>query len=235
LKWDSNLKNYPVLAKYLKSFETKLRKRDGVKEDGLCPWFALSRPRPEAEKLFIAPKIVFPDISKESRFAIDATGFFPDATGFIIGAEDWFLLAVLNSSTAWQFFKEECAALGDRDDGGRLRLKLQYVEKLPIPNASAADRESIGELAKKVQALHGQRRKRVERFLGDLGLDPAQSTSRNPLEQPWNLSAAEFAKRAKRQPVKFHESARAETATLTEQIAKLESEIDARVATLYGL
>jgi hypothetical protein len=109
------------------------------------------------------------------------------------------------------------------------------LDGFPIPNASVAERKAVGELARKVQALHGQRRKRVERFLRDLGLDPAQSTTRNPLEQPWNLSAAEFAKRAKRQPMKFHESARAETAALTEQIAKLESEINARVATLYGL
>jgi hypothetical protein len=49
------------------------------------------------------------------------------------------------------------------------------------------------------------------------------------------LSALEFGKRAKKQPLSLYEAARDETAALTEQIAKVEAEIDARVAALYGL
>ena len=100
----------------------------------------------------------------------------------------------------------------------------------------------MGGLAERAQALHGQRRARVERLLRDLGVDPAASTSRNPLEQPWSLPPAEFAKRAKplqrvarERPQHLYEAARDETAALTEQIAKLEAEIDTRVAALYGL
>jgi hypothetical protein len=153
----------------------------------------------------------------------------------VIGSADWFALGILNSSSAWTFFKEECLALGDKDEGGRLRLKTQYIENLPIPDATVTERTAVSESAKQAQALHSKRRARVEQFLREIGMDPAQSTSRNPLEQPWSLTPAEFGKRAPRQPIKRYEAAREETAALTEQIAKVEAEIDARVAALYGL
>ena len=119
-------------------------------------------------------------------------------------------------------------------------IQGQYIEQLPIPDASAEDRKLVGDPAQQAQSLHGRRRARCEQFIRDLGLDPADSTSRNPLEQPWSLAADDYAKRARKRlgrapDPKLHEAARDETAALTEQIAKIESEIDARVAALYGL
>jgi hypothetical protein len=225
-----DIHRYKSIEKHLHPFKVRLEDRATQQE-----WFELQQPQMAYQKFFAAPKIVYPDFGKELRFAMDSSGYFSLNTSYFIAREDWYLLAVLNSSSVFQYLKGTCQLLGDEDDGGRLRFFGQYLETLPIPDASTADRKTVGELAKKVQALHCQRRTRVERFLSDLGLDPAQSTSRNPLEQPWNLSAAEFAKRAKRQPAKFYESARDETAAFTEQIAKLEADIDARVATLYGL
>lgn len=87
----------------------------------------------------------------------------------------------------------------------------------------------------RASALHGQRRARVERFLREVGLSPAETTSLNPLEQPWSLPPTEFAKRTKNLPPRLHESARAETAALTERIVTLEAEINAHAYRLYGL
>jgi len=203
-------------------------------------WWELQQPQRAYEQLFSESKILYPDIGKESRFFLDDSGLYPETTGFVVGVADWFLLAVLNSSVAWAFFREVCQALGDKDEGGRLRLKSQYVELLPIPSASADERDQVGKLAMQAQTLHGNRRIRSEQFIRDLGLNPADSNSRNPLEQPWTLSADEYTKRARklhgRAPdMKLYEAARDETAALTEQIAKIEAEIDARVAALYGL
>jgi len=63
----------------------------------------------------------------------------------------------------------------------------------------------------------------------------AQSTSRNPLEQPSAQPPEEFARRAPRPDPKRFTAARDETAALTAQIEKLERDLDARVAALYGL
>jgi len=66
-------------------------------------------------------------------------------------------------------------------------------------------------------------------------VEPATSRSRNPLEQPWALTAEEFTRRARNESSKKFTDARDETYALTEQITKIEGEIDERVAALYGV
>jgi hypothetical protein len=244
---DLDIQPYKSVRDWLSNFRNLPPKKDGSPR-GLDhratqqEWYELQQPQRAYEPLFVGPKIAYPDIGKECRFFLDTEGRYVEATAFVIGSADPFILGVLNSKLAFTYFQELCAVLGDKDDGGRLRFKTQYIENLPIPAASAAERVVVGGLAERTQALHGLRRARVERFLRDLGVDPAASTSRNPLEQPWSLPPAEFAKRAKplqrvarERPQLLYESARDETAALTEQIAKLEATIDARVAALYGL
>jgi hypothetical protein len=109
------------------------------------------------------------------------------------------------------------------------------MERLPLPNASESERAAVAKLAKEAQRFHGKRRERVEKFLREVGLEPAQSTSRNPLEQPWSLPPDEFTRRAPRPDVKKFTPARDETAALTEKIQTVERQIDDRVAALYGL
>ncbi|MBI3920886.1 MAG: hypothetical protein HY318_05650 [Armatimonadetes bacterium] len=78
----------------------------------------------------------------------------------------------------------------------------------------------------------------MEQFLRDLGTSPAESSSRNPLEQPWTLTPDEFTKRASKHgtpDLRLFTTVRDETAALTEEIVKVEREIDERVAALYGL
>ena len=231
-----DIASHPSIAAHLRRFRTLPPSIEG-KERGLDhratrqKWFELQQPQAAYVPYFEGPKVVYPDITRDARFAYDDSGAFLETTSFAVAGADHYILAVLNSSTAW-WYLTNCVA---QIRGGFLRFKAQYLESIPIPDASSSDRKVVGALAKKAQALHGQRRSRVEKFLRAIGLDPAQSTSRNPLEQPWTLSSDEFAKRAKKQPAKLHESARDETAALTEQIAKVEAEIDARVAALYGL
>ena len=53
--------------------------------------------------------------------------------------------------------------------------------------------------------------------------------------QPWALPLEDFPRRAPRPDQKHFTAARDETAALTAQIEKLERDLDARVAALYGL
>lgn len=77
--------------------------------------------------------------------------------------------------------------------------------------------------------------KRVEKFLREIGVEPAQSTSRNPLESPWALGEEEFLRRVGRDGLKAFKSAREETVSVTEEAGRVESEIDERVKALYGV
>lgn len=77
--------------------------------------------------------------------------------------------------------------------------------------------------------------KRVEKFLREIGLEPVQSTSRNPLESPWSLGEDEFIRRVGRDGLKAFKSAREETMSMTEEAVRVEREIDERVIVLYGV
>jgi hypothetical protein len=231
---------YPSVERYLRGFRSFVNEKGNrVGLDHRATeqeWYELQQPQMAYRDWFDRPKILYPEIGLEARFAMDEVGLLVNNKAFFLPSADWFILAVLNSSSVWGWINQTLSPLR----GGYWEFRAQYLETLPIPNATPADRELVGDLAKQAQALHGRRRFRCEQFLRDLGLNPADSTSRNPLEQPWSLAAEDYAKRARkvmgRAPdMKLYEAAREETAALTEQIAKVESEIDARVAALYGL
>ncbi len=162
---------------------------------------------------------------------IDEFGYFPNNKAFVLPSSDWYLLGVLNTSLVTEYLRETCSQLL----GGVVEFRAIYMEKLPIPNSSSTDQQAIGNLAQQTQTLHTQRRQRVEKFLRSLGTSPAESSSRNPLEQPWALKPEEFTKRAKHAPLQLFLDARDETASLTEEITRIEREIDERVAALYGV
>ncbi|MFH1908058.1 MAG: hypothetical protein ABIL11_11880 [Chloroflexota bacterium] len=109
------------------------------------------------------------------------------------------------------------------------------MSRVTIPDAPQSERKAVAKLAEQAQKLHTQRRKRVEKFLRDIGIEPAESTSRNPLEQPWSLTAEEFGRRVGRDNISTYEAVREETAVMTEEIGKVEAEVDERVKALYGV
>jgi len=88
---------------------------------------------------FGKPKIVYPDIAKESRFAFDPDGHYPADTTFVIPLSDLYLLGVLNSCLSFFYLRMVCPVLGDPHKGGRLRQKTIYVKQLPIRRINFAD------------------------------------------------------------------------------------------------
>jgi hypothetical protein len=143
IRWTDKLPATHPIMNHLSRFRSQLAERDGARDGGPCPWFALSRPRPESFELFRRPKIVFPDIAKEPRFTLDRTGAFINNTTYFIPVEDLYLLGVLNSSVMWNYCKERLTVIGDSDRGGRLRFFRQFVELLPIPEGGDTSRGPI--------------------------------------------------------------------------------------------
>lgn len=109
-------------------------------------WYELQQAQQRYCRLFEEPKIVYPDIAKEPRFTLDDRGRYIDMTAFALRSSDKSLLAILNSSAVWFFLKRTAAVLGDADKGGRLRLKRQYIEKVPIPNRSESNARILATL-----------------------------------------------------------------------------------------
>ena len=150
-------KNHPVLAKYLFQFEDKANKRldkgDYWWELRACDYYA------EFDK----PKIIYPDIAKESRVTFDENGLYFSNTVYFIPSNNLYLLAVLNSKLIFSYYKRIAAVLGDPDKGGRLRWFKQDVMKLPIHridfdnHAEKSTHDEIDSLVEKMLALQKER------------------------------------------------------------------------------
>lgn len=138
-----DINKYPAIKRHLAAHRERLEAR-AIKQ----PWWELQQAQ-NRDGVWKGTKVIFPDIAKESRFTLDATGIYADMTAFVLPVADVFLVAVLNSAIAWTYLCQVAAILGDAARGGRIRLKRQYVQRLPIPSASEADRSAIAALAQK--------------------------------------------------------------------------------------
>ncbi len=138
-----DITRYPSVLKHLQKYQPQLEKRCDKGnywwELRACAYY----------DLFDQPKIIYPIIAKESRFTFDRSGSFINDATFTIPSNDFYLLGVLNSVSAWEYLKNVCAVLGDADRGGRLNMKSIYLNKLPIPQASEIERKAISNLVKK--------------------------------------------------------------------------------------
>jgi type I restriction-modification system DNA methylase subunit len=139
-----NIKPYKTIIEHLEKYKDMLENRALNQK-----WYELQQAQLRYAKEFAKPKIIYPDIAKEPRFTLDRTGSYIDMTVFALPCEDLFLLGILNSYPAWKYLSSSSAVLGDVDKGGRIRLKRQYIENLPIPEASSKEREDIGKLVQK--------------------------------------------------------------------------------------
>ncbi|MBW8015121.1 MAG: N-6 DNA methylase [Planctomycetes bacterium] len=134
---------YRAIFSHLKKWENELKAR----QDQGNHWWEL---RPcTYYGLYDSPKIHYPEIAKERRFAFDDSGIYPLKTVFTIPTGNMYLLGILNSSSAWEYLKRVCSVLGDEDKGGRLTLQTIFVEQLPIPKASSGEKKTIEKLVKK--------------------------------------------------------------------------------------
>jgi hypothetical protein len=101
---------------------------------------------------FEKPKIVYPDIAKECEFTLDEQGFFGGNTVYFLATDELYLLGVLNSRVI-EFFHTHLSTTIQRD---YLRFFTSYMEQLPIPSPTPAQREAIEALVSKLLAAHAK-------------------------------------------------------------------------------
>jgi len=132
-KWQWFKGKYPAIARHLEKFsqaaEARWDKGDYWWELRACDYY----------DEFLEPKIIFPDIAKESRMLYDKDGFYLGNTAYFIKTEDLYLLGILNSKLIFNYYKRIASVIGDPDKGGRLRWFTQDVVKLPIRTINFSD------------------------------------------------------------------------------------------------
>jgi TaqI-like C-terminal specificity domain/Eco57I restriction-modification methylase len=144
---------YPAIKAHLAQWQKELTPKTSSQQSigrkpGKYKWYEIQDEVAYYQE-FEKPKIIYPVIAKESRFAFDIQGTFTNDKAFIIPVCELYLLGVLNSSSVWEYLKNLCSVLGDADKGGRLELRGIYISKIPIPNASTTEREAISKLVQK--------------------------------------------------------------------------------------
>ncbi|MFH7030642.1 MAG: Eco57I restriction-modification methylase domain-containing protein [Heteroscytonema crispum UTEX LB 1556] len=146
--WSLKIDNYLAVKKHLTQWYEELKARPQCR-DGRYNWWCMAGYASKYVDAFKMPKIIFPDIVKESRFTFDNTVNYLLNTAYMIPVHDSYLLGVLNSSSVWEYARANFSCLGDPEKGGRFRFIYQSVVNIPIPNASTSDRQAISNLVQK--------------------------------------------------------------------------------------
>lgn len=166
--------DYPNLYAYLEKSKDKLENLYDLKTADL-PWYAL-RPCGYYD-VFGDDKIVTPDISSKSNFALDEEGYLSLHTLYFIkpeeepfkefGMPNRYLLGLLNSNLIEFYLKNISSYLGKRG----YRFQKQYLERIPIrlPENSQKQKKanSIQNIVKKIRKLVDQLKQvegRIETF-----------------------------------------------------------------------
>ena len=101
---------------------------------------------------FTKEKLLWIELVNDGRFAYDNSGFYGEATTFLLTGESIkYLCAVLNSKLIRWFLEKVAPTSGM----GTLRWKKVYVERLPIPRLSVRRQQSFAKLVDGVLMLKG--------------------------------------------------------------------------------
>ena len=131
--WSRLANAYPALAKRLQAFEQPARARADQGEF----WWELRACAYYDE--FEKSKLMLPDIAAKNQVIYDDTGSYCVNTAYMIPNEEKWLLAVLNSAIVLYFYANITSSIR----GGYLRFIKQYLEQIPIIQASESQQTEI--------------------------------------------------------------------------------------------
>ncbi len=172
--WDWFKSEYPNLSDHLSEFKSDAQSRH---DRGDC-WWEL-RPCDYYNDLE-NPKIVYPVISKGPNFAVDTEGYYINDKLYSIPAENYALLAVLNSSLTEFWVQAELSGLR----GGYQEFRAVHVEQIPI-DESINGHSSLSEMAEELVELRKQLEALNTDLLDHLGTySDGQTITESGLTQP---------------------------------------------------
>jgi len=122
-----DVSEFEPIHEHLHNYKDSLSKRAGSQN-----WYELQQPAVALIPQIKQPKIVYPIISNECRFALDTNSYFINDKMFVLPTSDLSILAILNSKLANFYFSIVCAALEGQGDR-YLEFRAQYVDPFPIP------------------------------------------------------------------------------------------------------
>ena len=148
-----DIDRYPAVRDHLHGWYPDLEpKKEGESDGrgrrpGRYAWYEL-QDRVNYHEEFNRPKILWPDVSREVRFALDTSKHYPSISCLTMPRGPRWLLPVLNSRLA-EFL---ICQIANTVPGTLLRANVNCVARLPIVVPEAALAERLGDLADQVLA-----------------------------------------------------------------------------------
>lgn len=146
-----DLKDFPAAEKYFNANKEQLESRKYVIESGRL-WYEIWVPQNPA--LWSLPKLVFPDISLESRFYYDDQGSVVNGNCYWISAknekENEMLLLIQGLANSKLMSKYHDLCFNNKLYSGRRRYFSQYIESYPLPNLEEKGVKEIVDLVKQL-------------------------------------------------------------------------------------
>ena len=236
-----NIDEFPAIKEWLEQFRTQLEGRATTQN-----WFELQQAQEVSVSGFEGDKIIYPEFSRGPEFSARSDQYYLNNKIFLFNFVDFHFLALLNSKALWFILFKLCAFV----IGGSRELRKQYIETLPIPPATDAQKAELAALAEAAQTAAEKRyalQQEITRRIPDLATGTSTDLS-DKLKAWWDLPdfaafQAEVKKALKSDiPLKARnewENWIAENRTqihaLSAQIAAAEAEINAKVYALFNL
>ena len=135
-----DIDRYPAIRDHLDWYRPQLEQRA---TSNLHPWYELQQPQEGIFAEFDRPKIIWPDIAREVRFAFDPNGSYLGNTAYAMPTDSKWLLTFMNSDLAEFLLCQITSSLR----GGFLRLIYQYITQLPIVPPAPAIQQRLESIA----------------------------------------------------------------------------------------
>lgn len=156
------MKRYPTIFAHLKQWQHELEKRydqgDHWWELRACDYY----------DAFDKPKILVPAFAMAPKFSIDYKKMLVNAPCYMVVTDDLYVLGVMNSRPGFMYLQFACTVLGDQDKRGRVVLRPIYFSKLPIPQASKSDRDTLSHLVRKCLGARGENCEEWEKEIDEI-------------------------------------------------------------------
>ena len=140
------INRYPAIRKHLEQYRSVLSKRAGKQK-----WYELPTTRSNAE-LFTQAKLICPDNYDHQTFAVDTDGFYCGDTCYLIPTAETWLCGLLNSRVVEWFYSQTSNQL----TGEYLRARSRYMQQIPVPDLTSAQKGTIGKIVDYLIYLQGQ-------------------------------------------------------------------------------
>lgn len=239
--------DYPAVKAYLSSFENRIEQSGlkGARKKSINKWFE-TQDTISYYKELENPKLIYYHTASKHNFYYDCEGYHISANCYFISNADRYLQCVLNSSLFGYVKKFKFPAFGDSENGGRVRLDANKMNKLPIKKVSEDIKLNFSSKAEEITKLSYNLQELSQKFQRTIQRKFELEDLPKKLQDWYLLSYPEFIKELGKKKVKLSLSQEAEwedyfmqeskkALELKANIDATDKAIDAMVYELYGL